>query len=152
MTARTIAIAAIVLWAASALFVGFKFFKGSTVAAVDGREAIMLAPAERDLVLTEMRGLLVAVQEVISAVNAGDMTAVKASAHRVGMAEAGNVPPEMVLKLPLPFKQLGFATHEGFDNVALAAEMGPEAVLDSLEENMAKCVACHETYQLKAVE
>ena len=77
MNTKTIAIAAIVLWVASAAFVGFKFIKGSTVTAVDGREAIVLLPAERDLVLTEMRGLLIAVQEVISAVNAGDMEAVK---------------------------------------------------------------------------
>lgn len=148
MNTKTIAIAAIVLWVASAAFVGFKFIKGSTVTAVDGREAIVLLPAERDLVLTEMRGLLIAVQEVISAVNAGDMEAVKVSAHRVGMAEAGNTPPGLVLKLPMAFKTLGFSTHEGFDEVALAAEIGPEAVLESLEENMSKCVACHEKYRL----
>lgn len=148
MNAKTLAIVAIVLWVASAAFIGFKFYKGSTAMGTDGREAIMLTSGERDLVLTEMRGLLAAVQEVIAAVNAGDMDAVKESAHRVGMAEAGSVPAELVLKLPLAFKQLGFSTHEGFDELALAAEIGPDAVLESLEENMSKCLACHETYRL----
>lgn len=145
---RTLAIIAILLWAASATFVGYKFMKGSTVAAVDGREAIVLEPAERDLILAEMRGLLIAVQEIISAVNAGDMNALKESAHRMGMAEAGNVPTNLMLKLPMEFKQLGMATHQGFDEVALAADMGPEAALEMLEENMAKCVACHEAFRL----
>lgn len=150
MNSKTLAIIAIVLWVASAAFVGFKFFKGSTVAGSDGRDVIVLNAGERNLVLGEMRGMLVAVQEIIAAVNEGDMDAVKSTAHRVGMAEAGGVPPGLVLKLPMPFKKLGFSTHEGFDEVALAAQMGPEAVLESLEENMAKCIACHETYQLSA--
>jgi len=148
MKTKTFAIIAILLWVASAAFVGFKFVTGTTVTATDGRDAIVLSPAERNLVLTEMRGMLAAVQEIIAAVNEGDMDAVKETAHRVGMAEAGNVPPELILKLPLPFKQLGFSAHEGFDKVALSAEIGPEAVLESLEENMSKCIACHEAYRI----
>lgn len=148
MNTKMLAIIAILLWVASATFVGFKFVKGTTVAEPDGREAIVLSAAERTLVLTEMRGLLIAVQEIIAGVNAGDMDAVKESALRVGMADAGNAPPSLILKLPSAFKQLGFATHQGFDSIALAAEMGPEAVLESLEEHMTKCVACHESYSL----
>ena len=148
MNAKTLAIVALLLWGASAAFVGYKFVKGSTVIEADGREAIVLATDERALVLTEMRGMLAAVQEIIAAVNAGDMDAVKATAHRVGMAEAGGVPPGLILKLPMAFKTLGFSTHEGFDEVALAAEIGPEAVLESLELNMTRCIACHEGYRL----
>ena len=148
MNTKALAIAAILLWVASAAFIGFKFIKGSTVTAVDGREAIVLMPAERDLILGEMRGMLAAVQEIISAVNAGDMDAVKAVTHRVGMAEVEGVPPETMLKLPMAFKRLGRSTHAGFDEVGLAADMGSEAVLEMLEENMAKCVACHEAYRL----
>ena len=148
MKTKTLAVMAIILWVGSAAFIGFKFVTGTTLTATDGRDAIALTSGERDLVLGEMRGLLAAVQEIIAAVNAGDMDAVMESAHRVGMADAGNAPPTLILKLPLAFKQLGFSTHEGFDAVALAAEIGPEAVLESLEENMAKCIACHEVYRL----
>ena len=148
MKTKTLAVIAIILWVGSAAFVGFKFVTGTTVTATDGRDAIVMTAGERNLVLGEMRGLLNAVQEIIAAVNAGDMEAVKESALLVGMADAGNAPQELILKLPLDFKQLGFSTHEGFDKVALAAEIGPEAVLESLEENMVRCIACHEAYRL----
>jgi len=148
MTTKTLAIVAILLWVASAAFVGYKFMTGSTVTSEDGREAIQLTTAERNLVLGEMRALLAAVQEIVAAVNADDMNAVKESAHRVGMAEVGSTPPGLVLKLPMEFKTLGFSTHEGFDEVALAAEIGVEAVLESLEANLSKCVACHAAYRL----
>ena len=148
MTTKTLAIVAILLWIASAAFIGYKFMTGSTVTAEDGREAIQLTTAERNLVLGEMRALLAAVQEIVAAVNADDMNAVKESAHRVGMAEVGSTPPGLVLKLPMEFKTLGFSTHEGFDEVALAAEIGVEAVLESLEANLSKCVACHSAYRL----
>lgn len=148
MKTKTLAVIAIILWVGSAAFVGFKFVTGTTVTATDGRDAIVMTAGERNLVLGEMRGLLNAVQEVIAAVNAGDMEAVKESALLVGMADAGNAPQELILKLPLDFKQLGFSTHEGFDKIALAAEIGPEAVLESLEENMVRCIACHEAYRI----
>lgn len=147
MTTRTIAIVAIVLWAASAAFVGYKFMAGSTLKADDGREAIVLEAGERDFILAEMRGMLVAVHDIIGAANAGDMEAVKEIAHRVGVAEVEGVPPQTMLKLPMAFKQMGRATHEGFDEVGLAADMGPEAVLGMLEDNMNKCIGCHEAYK-----
>lgn len=147
MNTRTIAISAIVLWGVSVAVVAYKFVNGSTVTGSDGREIIQLDTSERTLVLGEMRGLLMAVQEIIAAVNAGDMDAVKASAHRVGSAEVGNTPPGLMLKFPIAFKTLGLATHDGFDEIAVAAESGPQAVLESLEENMGKCVACHEAYR-----
>jgi len=146
MNAKTLSIIAIVLWVASASFIGFKFVTGSTVTSVDGREAIVLLPSERNL--SEVRGMLVAVQEIISAVNEGDMAAVKETTHRVGLAEVEAVPAELMLKLPLPFKKLGRGTHAGFDEVGLAAEMGGEAVLESLVDHMAQCIACHESYLL----
>ncbi len=146
MSTKFFAIIAIVLWVATAAFVGFKFISGTTVTATDGREAIVLETSERDFILAEMRGFLVAVQEIISAANDNDMSAVKETAHRVGRAEVESVPPETMLKLPMAFKQLGMSTHDGFDEVGLAAEIGPEAVLESLEANLGKCISCHEAY------
>ena len=147
MNTRNIAIVAILLWVASATFVGFKFVTGSTLKADDGRDAIVLEAGERDFILAEMRGMLAAVQEIILAVNEGDMEAVKATAHRVGVAEVEGVPPQTMLKLPMEFKKLGRSTHEGFDEVGLAADMGPEAALEALADNMNKCIGCHETYK-----
>ncbi len=62
MNTRTIAIIAIMLWAVSAAFFATKFFTGTTIADKDGRDAIILETAERDFILTEMRGMLAAVQ------------------------------------------------------------------------------------------
>lgn len=148
MNTKSIAILAIVLWAGTAAFVGFKFISGTTVTATDGRAAIVLEPGERDFILGEMRGFLVAVQEIISAANKDDMDSVKKTAHRVGRAEVAGVAPETMLKLPMEFKQLGMSTHEGFDDVGLAAEMGADAVIDALDTNLSKCIACHESYRL----
>jgi len=150
MTPKTVAVLAIALWAVTAAAVGFKFVQGSTVEAADGREAIVLTAGERDFILAEMRGMLAAVQEIVAAVNAGDTEAVQRTAHRVGVAEVEGVPPATMLKLPMVFKQLGRATHAGFDDIALAAEVGPGAALALLEENLARCVGCHEAYSLTA--
>lgn len=150
MNAKTLAILALALWAGSAAFVGFKFMTGSTLAGADGREAIVLNAGERDFILEEMRGMLIAVQEILAAVNANDMEGVKTIAHRVGIAEVDSVAPETMLKLPMAFKRLGRSTHEGFDEVGIAAEFGGDAVLQALEVNLNKCVACHEAYSLVA--
>ncbi|PHS79763.1 MAG: hypothetical protein COB59_00290 [Rhodospirillaceae bacterium] len=148
MSTKSIAIFAIVLWVASAAFLGFKFVSGETIQAEDGREAIVLASAERAFILDEMRNMLEAVQEIISAVNQDDMDTVRKIAHDAGMAEARKVPVELMLKLPLGFKQLGGATHTGFDEIALAADMGGELVMEKLEENLNNCVGCHAIFQL----
>ena len=148
MNTKTLAIVAIALWGFSAAFVGYKFVAGSTVTLEDGREAIVLKEAERNLILTEMRGMLAAVQEIIAAVNDGDMEAVKSITHKVGLAEVEAVPAELMLKLPMDFKKLGRATHEGFDSVGLAADFDAAQVLVKLEENLNRCVACHASYQL----
>ena len=150
MNAKNLSIIAIVLWFGAAGFLGFKFVTGKTLEATDGREAIVLTAGERDFILTEMRGMLEGVQEIIAAINAGDMKAVQETTHRIGMAEVEGVPPETMLKLPIEFKQLGRATHAGFDEVGLAAELGPEAALERLEENLSRCVSCHASYRFVA--
>jgi len=148
MTTKNFALIAILLWAASAAFIGFKFVAGTTVTAEDGREAIALSAPERSFVLSEMRAMLVAVQDIIGAVNAGDLAQVKSITHKVGMAEAEAVPMPVMLKLPLAFKQLGLSAHKGFDEIGAAADISGEAVMQKLDENLSKCVACHESYQL----
>jgi hypothetical protein len=147
MTTKSIAVIAILLWAVSVAFIGYRFVSGSTVIAEDGREAIVLEASERSFVLGEMRAMLASVQDIIGAINAKDMAQVKEIAHKVGMAEAQAAPMSVMLKLPLAFKQLGLATHEGFDEIGAAADVSAEAVLQKLDENLSKCVACHETYQ-----
>ena len=97
-------------------------FAGAVTPAPDGRSAILLNAAERDLVLTEMRAFLQAVQGIVQAVSAGDPAGAAQAARAVGSAGTAEVPISLMAKLPVGFKQLGMATHGAFDQLALDAE------------------------------
>lgn len=124
--------------------------RGATAPASDGRTAILLAPGERDLVLTEMRGFLAAVQSITDGVVKQDPAAVAAAARLAGVPAQHSVPASLVGKLPLPFKRLGFDTHGRFDQLALNVEQFGDTsqVLPELVELMNNCVACHAAYRI----
>jgi hypothetical protein len=124
--------------------------RGSVAPASDGRVAILLPPAERDLVLTEMRAFLQATQAILLAANRDDLAAAAQAARAVGSAAQRDVPVSLMGKLPLDFKTLGFATHTAFDQLALDAEsLGDKGqTLGALGELMAKCLACHAAYRI----
>ena len=137
MTARVLSIAAIALWLVTIAVAVFFFIRGHTRVAPDGRTAVLLASDERNLVLTEMRGMLETVQVVVDGVKTGDMKQVAA----------------LMAKLPLEFKQLGLSVHKRFDEIATAAGSGAsrEQLLASLSTQLSACVACHGSYRLDAV-
>lgn len=124
--------------------------RGSVAPSPDGRAAIVLTDAERNLVFSEMRGFLVAIQGISAAVVGGDVDGVVEHAKAVGMASSEGVPPALIGKLPLGFKKLGFATHRGFDQLALDIEQMGDAGLaqEKLATLMQNCVACHAAYRL----
>lgn len=126
--------------------------QGETVTATDGRQALLLAPGERDVVLGEMRAFLASVQAIVQGAQAEDMDAVVKAARHVGAAAQGTVPGSLMKKLPLEFKQLGFDTHRRFDQLALDAEQlgDPGHTLEQLAELMRNCVACHAAYRIDA--
>jgi hypothetical protein len=60
--------------------------------------------------------------------------------------------PLLMAKLPLAFKTLGMSVHRDMDELANAAESGkptPE-LLKMASGALAKCVACHAAWQIKA--
>jgi hypothetical protein len=152
MTTRTLSIIALTLWVLTIFALAFMFVRGQTVTATDGRKAVVLGAAERDLVLMEMRGMLGAVRGVVAGLAQNDMNKVAAAARSAGMAAAVDVSPQLLAKLPLEFKQLGMGTHKGLDELAAAAEKGAgrDEVLNGLEAQLASCVACHATYSIQA--
>lgn len=154
MRGRTLAAAAIGLWLVTVVVVGFFFVKGQSQPSADGRLTVLLAPAERDLVLAEMRMLLEGVQGITAGAAAGDMQQVASAARRIGMASAADVNPALMLKLPLAFKQQGMALHGQFDQLADRAAAGASAaeVLELLSQQLSSCVACHGSYRLEAVK
>ncbi len=134
-------------------WVGYQMiFVGATQTAGDGRTALLLEPAERDLVLTEMRTFLQAVQAITMGLSDNDLAAVAVAAKQVGMSAAHGVPVSLMAKLPLGFKQLGHATHGAFDQLALDAESlgDPAHTLRQLAELQANCVGCHAAFRFEA--
>lgn len=132
----------------------YKFIiSGETLVASDGRKSLMLEAGERDLVLTEMRMFLIAVQEIIQAANDNNAEGIVKSARFVGRAAQEAVPGSLMKKLPLEFKKLGFDTHEKFDQLALDAEQfGDTAVsMKQLSTLMQNCVSCHASYRVDAL-
>ena len=111
----------------------------------------MLHPAERELVLSEMRGLLVATQGILEGANQGDIPRIIKAARAGGMAGTAEVNPALMEKLPLGFKALGMSVHHEMDEIAKAADEGqPTAeLLKMTSDTLTKCVACHAAWQLK---
>lgn len=153
MKARMLSIAAIGLWLATMAVAGFFFVRGQTRVAPDGRTAVLLAPDERDLVLTEMRGMLGTVQGMVDGVKAGNLKQVAQAARASGMAAAADVNPALMAKLPLEFKEFGLSLHKRFDEIATEADSGAsrEQILASLSTQLSACVACHASYRIEAV-
>lgn len=153
MTARVLSITAIALWSVTIAVTAFFFVRGQTQLASDGRTTVLLGSDERNLVLTEMRGMLETVQIVVDGVNEGDMKRVAQAARASGMAAAADVNPALMAKLPLEFKQLGLSVHKRFDEIATAADSGAsrEQLLATLSTQLSACVACHASYRFDAV-
>jgi hypothetical protein len=141
----------VILLALVAGGMAYKFIvQGSVEQGTDGRSAIQVNPGEKDLVLTEMRAFLQAVQGITAGLSNNDIENVIKNARSVGMAAQQAVPGSLVGKLPLAFKKLGFDTHTRFDTLALNAEQfgDPGDILKELSRLMENCVACHAAYRL----
>lgn len=133
----------------------YKFiFQGSVSSSTDGRLAIVLEAAEKDLVLAEMRAFLESIQMITQGLSQDDMTLVVSAAKNVGKEAQGAVPGTLVGKLPLEFKKMGFDTHTRFDQLALnAKEFGDtQTVLTELTIILQNCTSCHATYRLDVVD
>lgn len=147
---RLVSWIAIGLWLVTIAVGGMMFVRGSTLEAEDGRTLLVLDEAEKALVLTEMRTMLLSVEGIVTALPDNDLEVVADAARKSGMGMQKDIPGSLMMKLPLEFKQLGMATHTGFDEIAAAAGDGEttQMILDRLGENLSRCVACHALYRV----
>lgn len=151
MKSNKLASIALLLWLLTiAVFVWF-FIRGNTTAGTDGRTAVVLQVSERDLILSEMRGLLSATQGILEGVNQGDMQRVIKASSAAGMIVASDANPALMAKLPIELKSLGMSVHRDMDAIAKAAENKAPApeILKMLSNTLTKCVTCHSAWQLK---
>ncbi len=123
--------------------------QGSVAPGTESRTVILLEPAERDLVLGEMRMFMDNVQQVTAAISEDDLQRAAQYARQSGRAAQQAVPGSLMGKLPLSFKQLGFDTHTKFDELALDAEQlgDRDHALSQLNILLQNCVSCHAAYR-----
>ena len=123
---------------------------GATELSPDGRTAIVVTPAERVQIHTEMRDLLEGIHKVIVANNAGDLNAVAVAAREVGRANMDPRSAEFSAKLPMGFRRRGMDTRTKFDQLATDAGKleSTSHVSQQLGVLTGNCVACHGAYRL----
>lgn len=151
MNWRVLGVGTAVLWVVTVGVVAALFIQGHTRPATDGRTEILLAPAERDLVLTEMRELLKAVHGVVTVLGSPspNLKEAEGAARAAGMAMAADVNPAIMLKLPLAFKQLGMSIHKDMDHLADGIAQGEtsQQILSRLSSMTSRCTTCHDMYR-----
>lgn len=149
-------VAALVLWLVGVGLLAWVFVRGMTASATDGRTEVLLAPAERDQILAEMRQLLQAVDGILDGVTARDPAEgarmIATAARTAGMDMAADANPVLMAKLPLPFKQMGMSVHQDFDGLAERATQGAsrDEILSDLSSITKRCTTCHGLYRLAA--
>ncbi|WMJ08208.1 hypothetical protein [Nitrosomonas sp. sh817] len=118
----------------------------------DSRQILALSEAQRGHVLEEMRALLSGTQNILAALSTDDMASVSKHARPLGLGMAHKAEDHLKGVLPKEFMQLGMSLHQDFDQIAVDAESkkDPKLTLRQLSDAMAKCVACHDAYQIRA--
>ena len=145
---------ALALWLVTAVGLGVLFVHGRTEKAPDGRTAVLMSGPEREMVFSEMRGLLVAVRDITMALAEGDTAKVARISRSMGMGEAHDKAPDLLLKLPLDFKRQAMALHGGFDDMAEAAAKGetPAQLNSRLIAQLDRCTTCHAGFRIDVAQ
>lgn len=126
----------------------------ATANEIDKRQTVQLTELQRDHILTEMRALLSGTQKILEAVLREDMVEIAHHARSLGTGMAHKGEDHLRAVLPKAFMELGMTVHKAFDQMAVDAESrkDPKHTLRQLSELMKKCIACHESYQIRIME
>jgi hypothetical protein len=144
-----IGLLALILWGITLAGFTTLFVRGYTTTSPDGRIAVIVTDAEKDIVLAEMRGMLQAVADITGALAREDHAAIAAAAKTVGSVAMQNDPPALLAKLPLHFKLSGMAMHESFDRIEAAARASQPVreITALLGHHLSLCTSCHASYR-----
>lgn len=158
MRSRVVCMLALAMWLISAVAAGWMFINGWTTKGSDGRTEIVLAPSERDVVLTQMRQFMQAIHAVLADIGKADdhpaFEAAEAATRKVGMDSDKDVNPALLVKIPLAFKQMGMSVHHEFDGLADGMAQGETVaqIIRRLAAITSQCTACHQLYRISARE
>jgi len=144
---------ALVLWVPTALVIAKGFVWGQTAPSTDQRIAVKLSPAERDLVLGEMRSLVAGLHGVVDGLAKDDRGQIANSLSDMGMKMAADDRQSLLMKLPLDLKRNGMGLHRKMDTLAAGVRdhtLSNQQLLHELSSSLATCVSCHATYKLVA--
>lgn len=144
--------ASVILWViVGGVFLKF-FISGHTKVISDKRRAVILSVNEREIVLGEMRILLLSLNEILKALGKNDFKEVRLAANRAGANMAQDINPILMGKLPLDFKTLGMSLHQDFDQLSIEVSRGmtKDQILVRLGQMTNKCIACHASFKLEA--
>jgi cytochrome c556 len=117
---------------------------------------IVLAPVERDQILSEMRVLLKAVHGVVTGLSGSDIDtkAAEQAARDAATKMAADTSPAIIVKLPLPFKQMGMSIHQDMEALAdaIVQKDTPQQILRRLSSMTARSTSCHDLYRFSPTQ
>ena len=125
---------------------------GGVQAAEDRRELVRLPKMMQAHMLSNMRDHLVALNEILSRMAAGDLEgAANAAESRLGMSSLdSHGAGHMAKYMPEGMRTAGTNMHRAASRFALKAQEGePGPALRLLSEVTAACVACHSAYRIR---
>jgi mono/diheme cytochrome c family protein len=116
----------------------------------DTRQRVVLAHAQRHMMLAEMRGMLASVGGILQGLTTGDPAAAEKAARASGMAGSADMDPHIKGRLPQQFMDWAMRTHRGFDSLADRIKAGGNQtdIIRELATLTGNCVACHVAYRL----
>ncbi|BAS68185.1 hypothetical protein [Bathymodiolus septemdierum thioautotrophic gill symbiont] len=124
-----------------------------SVGATDQRYHLGLDDEEKVEFLSEMRQMLMSVQQIVFGIGTGNKTMIIKAARYSGNRMARATPQSVKDKTPVSFEQIGAPTHMMFEELAINAAEVDEDDADDMKDLaeltgklMKNCLACHEAF------
>lgn len=119
----------------------------------DARAAVTMTVVEKAFVLGQMRLFVESLEQIVTALAAGDRAAAAEAAAARGaqrFQSANDMPASLSEKFPKQWRAFGGPMRQGFDALARGVAEGEDQSrsLARLGEIMRNCVACHASYRI----
>ncbi len=125
--------------------------KGATIESNDIRINIAMTESNREFVMDEMRVFLESIKDINEGILNNDPEQVIKASEISGGSVIDHAPPGLLKTLPVGFKQLGFSTHDLFDEIAKNAKenFNPKQTQRQLNSLLYNCTVCHQSFKIQ---